>query len=54
MWSLCYKKNIYKKILDFSKNIECNKIQIDVYNSHTIELYKKFRLKKDEVKYILF
>ena len=42
-----------QKILDFLKEIECKKIELDVTNSNAIKLYEKFGFKKYNEKYIL-
>lgn len=39
--------------LDFLKEIECKKIELDAVNPHAIKLYEKFGFKKDNEKYIL-
>ena len=44
---------LMKKILDFLKEIECKKIELDAVNPHAIKLYEKFGFKKDDEKYIL-
>ena len=44
---------LMQKILDFLKEIECKKIELDAVNPHAIKLYEKFGFKKDDEKYIL-
>ena len=44
---------LMKKILDFLKEIECKKIELDAVNPNAIKLYEKFGFKKDDEKYIL-
>lgn len=44
---------LMQKILDFLKEIECKKMELDVTNPNAIELYEKFEFKKDNEKYIL-
>ncbi len=42
-----------QNILDFLKEIECKKIELDVTNPNAIKLYEKFGFKKYNEKYIL-
>ena len=44
---------LMQKILDFLKEIECKKIELDVTNPNAIKLYEKFGFKKFNEKYIL-
>lgn len=44
---------LMQNVLDFLKEIECNKIELDAINPHAIKLYEKFGFKKDDEKYIL-
>ncbi len=44
---------LMQKILDFLKENECKKIELDVTNPYAIKLYEKFGFKKDDEKYIL-
>lgn len=39
--------------LDFLKEIECKKIELDADNPYAIKLYKKFGFIKNDIKYIL-
>ncbi|MCI8471005.1 MAG: GNAT family N-acetyltransferase [Clostridia bacterium] len=44
---------LMQNILDFLKEIECKKIELDVTNPNAIKLYEKFGFEKDNEKYIL-
>lgn len=44
---------LMQKILDFLKEIECKKIELDVTNPNAIKLYEKFGFKKFNEKYNL-
>lgn len=44
---------LMQKILDFLKEIECKKIELDAINPYAIKLYEKFGFKKDDGKYVL-
>lgn len=44
---------LMQKILDFLKEIECKKIELDAINPYAIKLYEKFGFKKDDEKYVL-
>ena len=44
---------LMQNILDFLKEIECKKIELDVTNPNAIKLYEKFGFKKYNEKYIL-
>ncbi len=44
---------LMKNVLDFLKEVECNKIELDVTNPYAIKLYKKFGFEKHDEKYIL-
>lgn len=46
-------KVLMQMSLDFLKEIECKKIELDAVNPHAIKLYEKFGFKKDNEKYIL-
>lgn len=44
---------LMKMILDFLKEIECKKIELDASNPYAIKLYEKFGFKRDDEKYTL-
>lgn len=44
---------LMKRILDFLKEIECSKVELDADNPHAIKLYEKFGFIKDDEKYVL-
>lgn len=44
---------LMQMILDFLREIECKKIELDADNPHAIKLYEKFGFTKDDEKYIL-
>ncbi len=44
---------LMKMVLDFLKEAECSKIELDASNPNAIRLYEKFGFRKDNTKYIL-
>lgn len=44
---------LMKMIMDFLKEIECKKVELDATELPAIKLYEKFGFKKDNQKYIL-
>lgn len=44
---------LMKMVLDFLKEVECSKIELDASNPNAIRLYEKFGFTKDSTKYIL-
>lgn len=44
---------LMKKSIDFLKEIECKKVELDAVNPYAIKLYEKFEFKKCSEKYIL-
>lgn len=44
---------LMKMVLDFLREVEISKIELDASNPNAIRLYEKFGFKKDNTKYIL-
>ena len=44
---------LMQMVLEFLKEIECKKIELDAINPNAIKLYEKFGFKKDDGKYVL-
>lgn len=44
---------LMKMVLDFLREVECSKIELDASNPNAIRLYEKFGFTKDSTKYIL-
>ena len=44
---------LMKMVLDFLKEIKCNKIELDATEIPAVRLYEKFGFQKDDEKYVL-